>query len=134
MKKIICAAVIVSLFIFSCKSKEGTKETNAVKTETTEQANNAGRNTTLDLDVATLKDEAAFLKAWEDYTYARMDDQKKHEADKNHDDHYVEYLKMYTTLLKATTEFSKTITPAAASVAFQEKVSAIQNKMYTATK
>lgn len=132
MKKVLFAAAIATLTIISCKGKdEKKKETPAetTSTPTEKTSSNAGDDAILSLDVTTLKDEASFLKTWEDFTSARAADEKKREADKNYEGHYLEYLKMYTKLLTATTAFTKTIQPASAAVAFSEKVSAIQNKM-----
>lgn len=137
MKKVLFAAAIASLTIISCKGKDEKKnETPAETTSTTTEKTNSstGDDAILSLDVTTLKDEASFLKTWEDFTTARTADEKKREADKNYEGHYLDYLKMYTKLLNATTAFSKTIQPAAATVAFNEKISAIQNKMYPSTK
>ncbi len=132
MKKVLFVAAIASLAIISCKGKEEKKKEPSATVAT--PAENQGGDAILGLDVTTLKDEAAFLKTWEDFTTARMEDEKKREADKNYEGHYLDYLKMYTKLLNATTAFSKTLQPAAAAVAFNEKISAIQNKMYSSTK
>jgi len=132
MKKVLFAAAIATLSIISCKGKDEKKDETPVQTTTptSESAsNNSGDDAILNLDVTTLKDEAGFLKTWEDFTAARTADEKKREADKNYEGHYLDYLKMYTKLLTATTAFTKTIQPASAAVAFSEKVSAIQNKM-----
>ena len=132
MKKVLFAVTIATLTIISCKGKdEKKKETTpeTVSTATDATSKSTGDDAILSLDVTTLKDEAGFLKTWEDFTAARVADEKKREADKNYVGHYLEYLKMYTKLLTATTEFTKTIQPASAAVVFNEKVSAIQNKM-----
>ena len=138
MKNILIAIIVGTMTIASCKGKEEKKNETPSATETTVTKTDQGTKTDPDailgLDVTTLKDEAGFLKAWEDFTTARMADEKKREADKSYEGHYLEYLKMYTNLLKATTAFSKTIQPAAAAVTFNEKVSAIQNKMYPPAK
>ena len=112
MKKVLFAAAIASLTIISCKGKDEKKNENPATTSTTAPSvENSGADAILDLDLSTLKDEAGFLKAWEDFTTARVADEKKREADKSYEGHYLEYLKMYTAMLKATTEFSKTIQP-----------------------
>ena len=132
MKKVLFAVAIATLTIISCKGKDEKKKETPVEntsTATENSSRNTGDDAILNLDVTTLKDEASFLKTWEDFTAARVADEKKREADKNYEGHYLEYLKMYTKLLNATTEFSKKIEPASAAVAFNEKVSAIQNKM-----
>lgn len=128
MKKVLFAAAIATFTIISCKEKDE-KKAETPATTTTTPTENAGADAILSLDVTTLKDEASFLKTWEDFTTARAADEKKREADKNYEGHYLDYLKMYTKLLTATTAFSKTIQPASAAVAFSEKVSVIQNKM-----
>lgn len=132
MKKALFAAAIATLSIISCKGKDEKKDETPVQTTTitTESASsNTGDDAILNLDITSLKDEAGFLKTWEDFTAARVADEKKRDADKNYEGHYLDYLKMYTKLLTATTAFTKTIQPASAAVAFSEKVSAIQNKM-----
>ncbi|MBC7873237.1 MAG: hypothetical protein H7Y01_04535 [Ferruginibacter sp.] len=135
MKKILIAAVIVSTMLLGCKGKDE-KKNETISTATTAENNTAtntgstGNEDVFDIDVTSLKDEAGFIKAWEDFTTARVADEKKKETDNSYKGHYLEYLKMYTKLKKATTEFSKTIQPAAAAVAFSEKISAIESKMY----
>jgi hypothetical protein len=123
---------VVACYIYKIKD-EKKNETPATKTTTT-PAESSGSDAILGLDITTLKDEAGFLKTWEDLTTARIADEKKRDADKNYEGHYLEYLKMYTKLLNATTVFSKTLQPAAAAVTFNEKISAIQSKMYPSTK
>jgi hypothetical protein len=130
MKKFVSILAIVTLVV-SCNNKEDKKDDATTTTTSTDsKLQEEAKDPVLSMDVTTLKDEAGFLKAWEDFTSARMADEKKQEADKSYPGHYVEYTNLYTKLLKATTAFAQTIQPASAAVAFNEKVSAIQKKMY----
>lgn len=83
MKKVLFAAAIATLTIISCKGKDEKKnetptETTSTTSTTTEStSNNTGDDAILSLDISTLKDEAGFLKTWEDFTAARVADEKE---------------------------------------------------------
>ena len=129
MKKLFYVLLASSL-LGACNNKKESKDDSKTSTTSTEtKPVEEAKDPVLGMDVTTLKDEAAFLKAWEDFTTARVADEKKQEADKTYKGHYLEYTQLYTKLLQATTAYSQTL-PAADAVAFNEKVSAIQKKMY----
>ena len=130
MKKLVYILAIAVLFA-SCNSKKEKKDETTKDTTTTDtKPQDETRDPVLSMDVTALKDEASFLKAWEDFTTARMADEKKQKDDPSYKGHYLEYTQLYTKLLQATTAFSQTLQPASAAVAFNDKISAIQKKMY----
>lgn len=131
MKKVFIALTALLMIAASCKNEESKTGTDPSTTTSTEKTNNSSSSDALPkIDIPSLKDEASFLKAWETFTDARMADEKKQKEDKSYEGHYTEYTTMYADLLKATTAFTSTMKDPAAAVAFNEKVSAIQNKMY----
>ena len=129
MKKLFFAVLIAASVCTSCKNKKAAVDTNDNKSAVTTTAKNA--EGFVAIDMTSLKDETSYLQAWEKFTDARIADEKKQKEDKSYEGYYTEYLDMYTALLKSTTAFSTTIPDASARVAFNEKVSAIQDKMYT---
>lgn len=129
MKKLVLSTIFASLVLFACKSGDSKKASNETSA-TNEKVSQAPANEIPDIDTANLKTESDFYNTWETFTSARQADENKKKADKNYKDHYLEYLKMYTKLLAATTKFSKTFSNPLDAVAFDKKVNEIQNKMY----
>lgn len=127
MKKLFIVLTAVTFISVSCKNKEDKGTTD---TTTSTGKGSSTSDAVPKIDIASLKDEASFLKAWETFTTARMADEKKQKEDKSYEGHYSEFMTMYSDLVKATTAYSSTIKDPSAAVAFNEKVSAIQNKMY----
>lgn len=119
--------LVFSAFFSSC----GAKDKKADNKETTKTETPAETNTAVpQIDIAGLKDEAAVLDAMQKVVDARLADEKKQKEDPKYAGNYLELTKLYTAVLNASTEFSKTIADPAKRVDFMNKVSAIQDKMY----
>ncbi len=82
------------------------------------------------IDIAGLKDEASVLDAMQTVVDARISDEKKQKENPEYAGNYLELTRLYTAVLNASTEFSRTITDPESRVSFLNKVSAIQDKMY----
>lgn len=126
------AAVLLasfSLFILSCGGKDKKKED--VKTNNETVGPSTGDDSMVPkIDTASLKDEASILDAMQKVVDARIADEKKQKDDPKYSGHYLELTKLYTTVLNASTAYSKTISDPAKAVEFSNKVSAITDKMY----
>ncbi len=123
--KLLPAVFVLALpFFFSCNNKGG----KPVTKEVTIKAADDGMVPAI--DTAALKDEASILDAMQKVVDARLADEKKQKDDASYSGHYVELTKLYTAVLKASTEYSKTLSDPNAAVEFNNKVSAIQQKMY----
>lgn len=121
-----------SFFILSCggKDKKGGDDKTSTET-TTKPATDNDDGMVPNIDTAALKDEASILDAMQKVVDARIADEKKQKEDPNYSGHYLEMTKLYTAVLKASTAYSQTITDPVKAVDFGNKLSAIQNKMYT---
>jgi hypothetical protein len=120
-----------SLFLFSCGGKDKKKDDGKMTTETTVgPSKSADDGMVPAIDTASLKDEASVLGAMQKVVDARIADEKKQKENPNYAGHYLELTKLYTTVLNASTAYTKTITDPAKAVEFSNKVSAIQDKMY----
>lgn len=82
------------------------------------------------IDTANLKDEASILAAMRLVVDARIADEKKQKEEKGYPGHYLELTRLYTAVLKASTEYTKSITDPVKATEFGKKVSDIQQKMY----
>lgn len=112
---------------FSCKGKEEGK-TSPVNTASTVAVTD---NVTVPaIDIADLKNEATILDAMQKVVDARLADEKKRKESDEYAGNYLELTRLYTHVLNAATNYSKTIKDPAAAVAFNNKVSSIQDKMY----
>ena len=118
--------LVVPLF-FSCKGK-GESKTSPVNTASTVAATD---NVTVPvIDIADLKDETTILDAMQKVVDARLADEKKRKESDEYAGNYLELTRLYTNVLNAATNYSKTIKDPAAAVAFNNKVNSIQDKMY----
>jgi hypothetical protein len=118
--------LIMPLF-FSCKGKRESK-TSPVNTASTVAATD---NVAVPvIDIADLKDETTILDAMEKVVDARLADEKKRKESDEYAGNYLELTRLYTNVLNAAMNYSKTIKDPAAAVAFNNKVSSIQDKMY----
>lgn len=131
--KLLFAAILLttSLFFLSCGGKDKKDDDKTTNETTTKPSTDADDGMIPNIDTANLKDEASILDAMQKVTDARIADEKKQKDDPNYSGHYVELTNLYTAVLKATTAYSKTLTDPAKAVEFSNKVSAIQDKMYT---
>jgi hypothetical protein len=130
----LCTVAILTAFlllIFSCGSNDKKKEDGKTKTETTVgPAKGSEDGMVPTIDTALLKDEASVLDAMQKIVDARIADEKKQKEDPNYAGHYLELTKLYTTVMRVSTAYTKTITDPAKAVEFRNKLSAIQDKMY----
>lgn len=127
---VLCTA---ALSLSSCKGKDKKEGDKPADTPTTvTPANNPAADDGMvpAIDTAALKDEASVLAAVQKVVDARMADEKKQKEDPSYKGHYLELMKLYTTVVNASTAYSKTITDPNAAVEFLKKVSDIQDKMY----
>lgn len=127
------AAIIGSavFFMIACggKDKKGDNNTpTEEKTETTVKPTDA--DIVPVIDTASLKDEASILAAMQQVVDAQIADDKKKKEDPNYSGHYLELTKLYTSVLKASTAYSKSLADPAKAVEFSNKISEIQKKMY----
>jgi|GEM_PF-3184701 len=132
MKRLIFAVKLLafSLLILSCGSTD--KKDDETKETKTEMPVNEKPNDDMvpAIDTANLKDEASILDAMQKVADARIADGKKQKEDPSYRGHYLELTKLYTAVLKASTEYSRSLTDPSKAVEFNKKVSAIQDKMY----
>lgn len=124
-RKLLLAALLlaISSFFYSCAGK-------AKKTPSAEVSSD-DNSIVPKINIAGLKDEAAVLDAIQKVVDARMADEKKKKETPDYNGNYLELMNLYTAVLKASTEYSKTITDPVKGVAFNNKLSAIQEKLYT---
>ncbi len=124
---LLLAAATLVLFLYSCGDNErkGNDKPSSATTTQAEEKNNIPS-----IDIAGLKNEAAVLDAMQKVADARIADEKLKKEDPKYTGNYLELTKLYTAVLNASTEFSKTITDPAKRIEFMNKVSAIQDKMY----
>ena len=131
-QKIIFAIIFLagSLTFSSCggKDKKGDAKTSSGKTIKSTTGNE-------DLivpaiDIASLKDESSILGAMQKVTDGRIADEKKQKEDPGYKGHYLEFTKLYTDVLKASTEYAKSIPDPAKAIEFQNKINKITDKMY----
>ncbi len=126
--KILLTAALACSLIISCGSKDKKETGQPENKETTVKAADDGMVPAI--DTATLKDEASILDAMQKVVDARLADEKKQKDEPGYAGHYLELTRLYTAVLKASTEYSKTLTDPNQAVEFNNKVSAIQQKMY----
>jgi hypothetical protein len=116
--------------IISCGGKEKKKEDNKQGTETSVGPEQKENNLVPNIDIDGLKDEASILDAMQKVVDARVADEKKKKEDPSYKGNYLELTKLYTAVLNASTQYSKSIADPAKAVEFGKKVSDIQRKMY----
>lgn len=106
--------------MLSCGSNGGNKE--------------SGQNITTDaaivpdIDTADLKDEASILEAMQKVVDARIADDKKKKEDPSYKGYYLELTRLYTTVLRASTAYAKTIADPNTALDFHSKVNEIRKK------
>jgi len=122
--------VSFSLFIMSCGGNDKKKDEGKPNTETVGPLKGTDDGMVPKIDTASLKDEASVLEAMQKVVDARIADDKKQKDDAKYSGHYLELTQLYTAVLSASTAYSKTISDPAKAVEFNNKLSAIQNKMY----
>ena len=118
--------LVIPIF-FSCKGKEQSKTSPVNTTSTVDATVNIAVPA---IDITDLKDEATILDAMQKVVDARLADEKKRKESDEYAGNYLELTRLYTNVLNAATNYSKTIKDPAAAVAFNNKVSSIQDKMY----
>jgi PBP1b-binding outer membrane lipoprotein LpoB len=134
MKKNLYFIVIISTLLFVrcgggseqvAENKDNSKE---LKTET--PAENLPNVEVPNIDLEALKDEKSILEAMEKVVNGRLEDDKLSKENPQYKGKYVEFTKLYSAVLKKSTEFQKTLPDAKSRVAFNEKIQAITDKMY----
>lgn len=81
------------------------------------------------IDSASLTNEEDILYAMQLIVDARLADDKKKNEDPAYEGHYLELSRIYTTVLHAATNYSKSLGDPERSQVFDKKVSTIQDKM-----
>ena len=122
--------ITLSLSNVSCGGNDKKKDDGKPNTETVGPAKGSDDGMVPKIDIASLKDEPSILDAMQKVVDARIADDKKQKDDPAYSGHYLELTKLYTAVLNASTAYAKTIPDPAKSLEFQNKVSAIQEKMY----
>ena len=121
-----------SLNLVSCGGKDKKKDVNKTSTKTTVGPSKSSDDGMVPaMDTAAMKDEASVLDAMQKVVDARIADEKKQKEDPGYAGHYLELTKLYTAVLSASTAYTKTISDPAKAVEFSNKLSAIQDKMYS---
>lgn len=118
--------LVIPLF-FSCKGKEESKTSPLNTASTVATTDNVAVPV---IDIADLKEETTILDAMEKVVDARLADEKKRKESDEYAGNYLELTRLYTNVLNAATNYSKTIKDPAAAVTFNNKVNSIQDKMY----
>ena len=122
--------ITLSLSNVSCGGKDKKKDNGKPNTEIVGPAQGNEDGIVPKIDIASLKDEPSILDAMQKVVDARIADDKKQKDDPKYSGHYLELTKLYTAVLNASTAYAKTIPDPTKSLEFQNKVSAIQEKMY----
>jgi hypothetical protein len=130
--KFIFAVILLStpLVFLSCGGKDKKNDAKSNQETTIKPSTSSDDGMVPKIDMASLKDEASILDAVQKVTDGRIADEKKQKEDPGYKGYYLEFTKLYTAVLNASTEYSKTIKDPAKAVEFNTKVSAITDKMY----
>lgn len=130
-KQIFTAAFLfVSFFILSCGGNDKKKDGEKSNSEATVSPSNSDDGMVPKIDTAALKDEASILDAMQKVVDARIADEKKQKDNPNYAGHYTELTSLYAAVLKASTAYMGTIKDPNEALKFNDKVSAITDKMY----
>lgn len=120
--------LLVSIAIVSCGGNDKKKE-EAIKKEPTISA------TTDDIvpkiDTAALKDEASILSAMEKVVEARIADEKKRNENPNYSGHLAALMRLHTTVLRASMDYTRSISDPAKKLEFERKFNEIEKKLDT---
>ncbi len=119
-----------SLVFLSCGGKDKKGDAKSSSETTIKPSTSSDDGMVPKIDIASLKDEASILDAMQKVTDGRIADEKKQKEDPSYNGHYLEFTKLYTAVLNASTEYSKTMKDPAKAVELNTKVSAITDKMY----
>lgn len=135
MKKNLYLIIFLTTLLFVRCGGGGTEQVAENTTANEEKKSEASTETVPsvevpNIDLETLKDEKSILDAMEKVVNGRMEDDKLSKENPNYKGKYVEFTKLYSAVLKKSTEFQKTLPDAKARVAFSEKIQAITDKMY----
>jgi hypothetical protein len=82
------------------------------------------------IDTVNLKDEASILKAIQQLVDARLANDKKQKEDPKAPSYFVEFTKLETAILNASTAYSKTFSDPNKSIEFQDKFEKIHGLLY----
>ncbi|MBL7730987.1 MAG: hypothetical protein JNM88_07400 [Chitinophagaceae bacterium] len=124
----VLAAWLLACFSVAAACKDNQKSTTPTQTATPALSGNAAIP---EIDIASLNNEAAILDAMQKVVDARMADEKKQKEDPQYAGQYLELTKLYTAVLKTSTEFANTINDPKRAIEFHNKINAIQDKMYS---
>jgi hypothetical protein len=119
MKKFFIILLPVAILLFACsgnKSKESNKA--------------AGDGVVPKIEMNSLNSEPAILGAMQKVVDARIADNARKDTEPGYAGHYVELTNLYTEVLKASTAFSNTLRSTEEVVAFNNKLTGIQDRMY----
>lgn len=133
IRKNFAAALLtgIILSVTSCGGKNNKPEKeDAVSKEKTETATKGEDDGMVPaIDINNLKDEASITDAMTKVVDARIADEKKRTADPSYKGHFVELMKLHTAVLRASTEYSKTITDPNKALEFSQKINDIEKKL-----
>lgn len=121
----------IVLFFAACAGKNNKPENGSIPSkennETTAKPSDDG--VVPAIDIAGLKDEASILDAMEKVVSARIADEQKKAADATYKDHYIQLMRLHTAVLRASTEYTKSITDPNKALEFSKKVNDIEKKL-----
>ena len=131
-QKLFFAVILIatSFIFFSCGGKDKKGEAKTSTETTTKSSTSSDDGMVPKIDLENLKDEASVLDAMQKVVDGRIADEKKQKEDPGYSGHYLEFTKLYTDVLKASTEYAKSIPDPAKAIEFQNKINKITDKMY----
>ena len=130
--KLYLLSLITLFFLASCggASEKATDE-NATTEEETKSEETATKTVEVpNIDVEALNDEQSILDAMEKVVTGRMEDEKLRDENPDYKGNYIEFTKLYSAVLKKSTEFQKSMKDPKEALAFNEKIKAITDRMY----
>jgi hypothetical protein len=122
--------MIASITIFSCGSNDKKNDGSKKNSETTIGPGSSGDGIVPKIDTVNLKDEASILKAIQQLVDARLANDKKQKEDPKAPSYFVEFTKLETAILNASTAYSKTLSDPNKSLEFQDKFEKIHGLLY----
>lgn len=134
LKSNIAALLLLSLLLFtSCGGKDDKKINQKTTPETTTIAPVETKEEGIVpvIDVATLKDEASLLSAYEKVIDARIADTKRKKEDPTYQGHLMELMKLHTDVIVASNTYYKSIPDHTKALEYGKKFEAIKNRLHT---
>jgi hypothetical protein len=122
--------IVASMVFISCGSNDKKNEGSNKNSETTIGPASIGNGIVPKIDTVNLKDEASIMKAIQQLVDARLANDKKQKEDPKAPGYFVEFTKLETAILNASTAYSKTLSDPNKSIEFQDKFEKIHGLLY----